>query len=531
MRRCVSLIGLLACASPAAPEPDAPPDSAPVDSVLVDSDPRWRSALYPVDWTPAHTLPDGTFLHDFSYAGYHAGEREPPAALPEPVLTLTAADPTGLSDSTAALQAAIDALSEGGSLLVPAGRYRVDGALTVRRSGVVIAGEGADRTFVHFTLAVGASGQAGLTFRGDEPEIMDERPLTQDGVAREAWLTLADTAGLQVGDRVAVGWVITEAFREAHGMSERWGFAADAWRPFFRRTVLAVEGDRVQLDVPLRYPALLRDGASLRRDDGYLREVGLQDLAISSVVDRAAALSADRHHAVQLVRVEDGWVRRVASYDPVGEGDHLQSGGLYVERSRRVTVSEVELGRPQHRGEGGNGYLFELSRSSEVLVRDSSGREGRHNFIVNWDFNTNGCVFLRTRSEGGRADNGPLTVTGFSELHHALAMANLIDRSEVSDGWQSKNRHGYSSGAGHAGTQNVFWNLSGAGELWSMQAGHGYVIGTAPELTVFTALDTVDLTFGAVGTEPEDLAEGVGLGASLEPASLYEDQLSRRLAR
>jgi hypothetical protein len=208
---------------------------------------------------------------------------------------------------------------------------------------------------------------------------------------------------------------------------------------------------------------------------------------------------------------------------------HLQSGGLLVVRSRQVSVVDSVMEHAQNRGGGGNGYLFEVSRSSDVLVADCTARAGRHNFIVNWDFSTNGVVFLRTFSEEGSADNGPVSTVGLSEFHHALAMANLVDHSVAHDGWQSKNRGAYSSGAGHAGTENVFWNLEGTGQLWSMQYGMGYVIGTGPELTVYTALDTFDLTFGATDTEPEDLSEGLGLGASLTPQSLYEDQLARRL--
>ena len=68
-----------------------------------------------------------------------------------------------------------------------------------------------------------------------------------------------------------------------------------------------------------------------------------------------------------------------------------------------MTVADAELAHAQNRGGGGNGYLFELMQSDEILVRDSVGRAGRHNFIQNWDFGTTGCVFLRTLSEDGEA--------------------------------------------------------------------------------------------------------------------------------
>ncbi len=514
-----SLVALLGC--PAA-EPD-PHDTG--------SAPPWRSALYPEDWAPSHTLSDGRFLHDFSYAGYRAGEVPLPAERPEPVRSILdeGADPSGDSDSTAAIQAAIDALDAGGTVFFPAGRYRVDGVLGVEVDGVVLAGEGPEETFVHFTREEGTTDDAGLWFRGRSPSA-GEWPLAEDALARADRVRVVDPTGLEVGDPVALGIVITDDFRAEHGMQSHWGFSAGAWRPFARRTVVAVEGDEILLDVPVRYSAQIRDEASLRADDGYLTEVGLEALAISSVVSEAAARAADRHHAVAFDRVRDAWVREVRSFAE-GEGEaHLQSGGILVARSRRVTVAEVELGRAQNRGTGGNGYLFEISRSNEILVRDAVAWGGRHNFIQNWDFGTSGCVFLRTHSSEGVAA-GALPLVGKSEYHHALAHANLVDDSIADDGWQAKNRHGFSSGAGHSATESVFWNVRGEGELWSMQYGWGYVVGTGPDLAVHTALDTFDLTFGAEGTEPEDHAEGLGEAATLAPQSLYEDQRARRLGR
>ena len=91
----------------------------------------WRSALYPADWRRADTDDAGRHLPDFSYAGYHRGERALPEAVPGPVVDV-AADPTGATDATAALQAALDAAADagGGTVHLPAGRYRCDGLLT-----------------------------------------------------------------------------------------------------------------------------------------------------------------------------------------------------------------------------------------------------------------------------------------------------------------------------------------------------------------------------------------------------------------
>ena len=185
----------------------------------------------------------------------------------------------------------------------------------------------------------------------------------------------------------------------------------------------------------------------------------------------------------------------------------------------------------QHRGDGGNGYLFEVSRSSEVMFTDLVGRAGRHNFIQNWDFGTSGTVWLRTVSEDGEAvydeNTEWLTWLGTSEFHHSLSMANLIDSATTTDGWKAANRNDYSSGAGHSATQSVFWNTAGSGRIDSYQYGYGYIIGTTDVLVDTTVWDVLD----SAGTAPEDYTEGLGEGETLNPQSLHADQLARRLER
>ena len=315
---------------------------------------------------------------------------------------------------------------------------------------------------------------------------------------------------------------------------DRWGFALGQRRTLFKRTVVDIDDTVVPpvvtIDVPVRYPMKVRDGADLRREEGAITECGVMGLSVSTAVDWAAAWSNDRSHAIGFKDVRDCWVRDVASWaGPAGDGvHHLQSGGILVARSRRVTIADSSLAQAQNRGGGGNGYLFEIMQSDEILVRDSVGRAGRHNFIQNWDFGTTGCVFLRTLSADGEAwgDEGGLwRPMGSSEYHHALAMANLVDSSEAHDGWAAKNRMHWSSGAGHSATQSVFWNTRGTGLLESLQYGLGYVIGTT-DLRVRT--EVLDV-FDSKGTSPEDWVEGLDEAETLWPPSLYEDQLLRRI--
>ncbi len=504
----------------------------------------WRSALYPVDWTPDFTGDDGHFLHDFSYAGYHAGEAPlPTLAGPSFDVTTYGADPTGAADATDAVQGAIDAASvaaSAGTAIVdfPAGTYRIDGTLRVEADNVVLRGAGSTSTYVYFTQTTGLDYGAHLTFAGNVTQGADH-PLVADGAARSHAVQVADATGLQVGDHVAVGFVITDEFVAEHAMTGTWTEFNGSWRTFFRRTVTAVDTTTgtVTLDVPLRYPVKVRDGASLRVESGYRTEVGLEGMSLSNAADWDTAWGTNQVHVVLFSEVRDAWVRDVASWESPhptdGRGTHLVSSGIEVLDSRRVTITDTTMESAAHRGSGGNGYLFEIMRSNEVLVVDSIARAGRHNFIQNWDFGTSGCVWLRTTSEDGRSllgDWDPVGYPSYSEFHHSLAMANLIDQSVATDGWQGVNRQGESSGAGHSATQNVWWNTSGGGYLRSLQFGDGYVIGT-DGMDVHVDPEEWDWNDSGEGTAPTDWTEGLDEAATLEPPSLYEDQLARRLAR
>lgn len=511
------------------------PDALPPTEHATPDD-TWRSALYPDDWTADFTDESGRFLHDFSYAGYRNGDVPPPTEFPGARIEVQA-DRAGEEDATDAIQAVIDEVGAlgGGTVFFPAGLYRVDGLLTVRDSGVVLQGEGHERSRLWFTRAKGMTDRASLTFRG---EVRTEplRLLAADASNRDLHLFLEDVSGLEPGDSVSVGWTITDDFIERHGMTGVWKSFNGKWKSFFRREVVAVDRQttppRVTLDVPMRYPAFLSDEAGVKVETGYLTECGLVSLGVSNAVDEEAAWEALRVHVVDFVQTADCFVRDVASFAPPTEPDdgfHLQSGGVRILDSKRVTVASVSMQNAQNRGEGGCGYLFEVSRSSEVLIRDSVGRNGRHNFIQNWDFGTSGLVFLRVESAGGRSmsKRAGLATIGFSEFHHSLAMANLIDSATLDDGFQALNRKAWSSGAGHTATQSVFWNASGSGSIESHQFGDGYVIGT----TGLLVNDSLLSPLYAKGAEPVDFLEGIDAGDGLQPRSLYEDQLERRLGK
>lgn len=508
---------------------------------------KWCSVLYPPTWTPAMKADSqGRFLHDFSYAGYHRGEKALPATAPGKVFDVVkgyGADSTGKKDCTAAAQKAIVAAAAAGGGVVhfPAGTYRLDGRLTVSASKVVLRGAGPAKTKLHFTSHKSMSSKGHIAFAGKVKRGADIF-LAVDGQIRSKVVRVTSAAGIKVGDEVSVGWVITTDFVKEHNMTGYWKPFYNQWKAMFRRTVVAVDAKasppKITLDIPLRYAAKKRDKASLRLESGYLSECGIEHLGISNAVAWKDAWANNQTHAMTLSQVKDCWLRNVASVPSPGATGwnaadktkyHLQSSGVRVLDSKRMTISKCNFSTPQHRGGGGNGYLVHITRSNEILVADTVATKGRHNLIQNWDFGTTGCVFLRCTSSGSTAVtmvlNIPIPVPAASEYHHSLAMANLVDKCQLDDGWQAINRLAWSSGAGLTSTGCAFWNATGVGTIMSMQFGWGYVIGTGSKIKVNTSL----LNPSAAGSKPQDFVEGKGKGATLWPPSLYEHQKSRRI--
>jgi hypothetical protein len=399
-----------------------------------------------------------------------------------------------------------------------------------------VRGDGPGATRLVFTSA--GDHAAGLRFKAELLATDLDLPLVADAGARDVDVRIGDVRSLAIGDDVDVGFTITDDFVAEHGMTGTWKAFNGQWQTFYRRRVVAIDAAaspaRVTLDVPLRDAVKTRDGASLRRVQSMLSEVGVESLSVSDAQPWDAAWAATQMHAIAFEGAKDAWVKDVATFaswhgpqSGPGVGTHLASGGVLVSGSKRVTIEGSHFAFSENRGDGGNGYLVEILQSNEVLVRDTEADHGRHNFIQNWGFGTTGCVLLRVTSHDGVAmvnKDDTLNLTGLSELHHSLATANLVDSSTFDDGFSTVNRGLESSGAGHTGTMNVLWNNRGKGMLRSLQYGTGYVIGTEGLTTVLDSpLPMAD------GTKPVDWSEGLDGAAGLEPSSLYEDMLARRL--
>lgn len=527
--------------------------------VYPDKESGWRSELYPEDWIPGYRDKAGRFLHDFSYAGYHSGLDR----IPTPDMNVTdvtkepyLADNTGRNDATAAIQKAIDAVSSkgGGVVYLPAGHYTVSlpegrgNVLTITHDNVVIRGAGHDRTFITNTTTemrsrtiVAFSGNASW----DSPQGA-EVPVSKD-VLLPSFVIPVDAAGtFAPGDMIIIKSDVTDAFREEFKVGNDWGNLKKG--PHFLRKVVAVDASSgtIEIDVPTRYRLLVRDNARVYKVKMQLQECGIEHLAIANVQHPATTGWGEEDYrdsnngsyhvhgsqAVKFSNAENCWARKVYTFRPEGNEEHIHilSNGIKMTDSRFITVQECNVQRSQYEGGGGNGYLYTFA-GNECLALDCHAEHGRHNYDLQ-SMHCSGNVLLRCHSKDPKLA---------SDFHMHLSMANLFD-SFVADGdyIDASFRPYGSAGAMHlyTTTESVIWNVTGVKArgnsplVDSRQLGNGYVIGTKG---VVDRVETQPVSGSKGGkqydTAPEDWVEGVGMGGTLNPQSLYEDQLKLRKER
>ena len=526
----------------------------------------WQSVLYNGAWNPESL---GEFysekiIQDFSYAGYHRGEDLIPT-IEGPVFQVTdyGADPSGSTDSTLNIQAAILAAENvgGGVVYLPAGTYKVSpsdsSCLRIRRNNVVLRGAGPDSTFIlnssyrmrnksiiHLeTSESGSWSSAGA----------NSVTITQDLLRPTCVIPVSSTAGYAPGHWVIVRNSITDDWIREHNEPEWLGHGNRLGGLLYCRQLVAVDHGAmtVTLDVPIRYTLLQRDKARMVRAPEMLREVGLEGFSIGNVqhpgaqwesgdyaISGSAAYDVHASYAISVRGARNGWIRNVASYEPSGNTStcHVLSNGIILSDCRGITLQDCHFGRPQYGGGGGNGYMYRI-RANECLISGCSANFSRHGFVLSHmpaSGNVfHGCTDERTRRATG--SGGSYTTSGSGSDHHMhFSHSNLFDGCNAIDSFYAAAYRPYGSVPKHnlTAAHSVYWNMHGQGSysdvVHTQQSRYGYVIGTSGPSS--------DVRTSAVGgssakTDPIDHVEGLGQGDMLEPVSLYLAQLNTRLGQ
>lgn len=511
-------------------------------------DDTWRAELYPEDWIPGFEIGDGHFLHDFSYAGYHRGERSIPEAPPGETYDVVeefGADPTGRTDSTEAIQNAVDTAGQagGGVVELPEGTYRVrprensgHAAIHITCSGVVLRGQGPektrifnDQTEMRGRNVIDVAPERGTGFDDTvwyELEPGSEVHLSSDAGHQADVVEVEDVSDFDAGEWIALRNDLSEEW-----VAEREPWLVDHWvgrlegLAFYRRIVdIDEERNTITLDIPLRYALETRDNARVGQVPPHVEEIGIENLSVGMrehdgegwefedyTEQGTAAWDVHDSYMIWTNHLVNGWIRNVHTFRPNGNDTyHLLSNGITLNFSRNVTIENTDIRAAQYRGGGGNGYGYVL-RGSDSLVTGAYGAQLRYVYDFK-SMHTTGNVVHASESRG------------VSDFHMHYSASNLIDRVHMSEEYFNvASRRDWGTVAhGRTTDQSVFWNVRGSGP------GPDYVIDRTDQPTASYVIGTSGDRPG-VRTAAQPYVQGIGEAQTLEPESLYEDQLERRI--
>ena len=407
----------------------------------------------------------GNRLPDFSFAGYGGG-----VALPTVPVARTLG-PDGADDDTARLQQALDAVAartpdahgRRGAVRLQPGAYKLAGTLKIDADGVVLCGSGSGdggtmlvaEGLPHPLIVVGGTG----TWRrvGAAHAVADA--YVPVGATR---FSLDSTDGLAAGDSVIVQRPQEAAWIHALGMDQipprPNGTPSKPWRPnaglLFERTLTAVHGREVTLDVPLTNALERRyTHATVWKYTfpGRLRECGVEHLAADGAAFAAApGFHDDGFFASQclvLDAVQDGWAWDVVAH-------HFGSAFLVGAGALRVSLQDtasLDVSVPQDIHDQPAAYTVS---GQQTLVADSRVTGSNVHAWVTQARVAGPNVFTRgTATNTGRRtlDAGP---------HQRWAAGTLYDALTLTGGGllELQDRAWMGSGQGWAGANSVLWD-------------------------------------------------------------------------
>ena len=284
---------------------------------------------------------------DYSYCGYHCSEQ------PIPSIKVAAyVQPTG-QDDAALIQQAIDWVSQQkpdkqtgfrGAVLLGEGTFSLSEPLRIRTSGVVLRGNGREKTILRKTgydrgALIYIEGTRDILAK-DTFDVADVKP-----GALSISLT-AHLSTLTAHDRVMICRPSTQEWINyldcaSFGGGKRMGYWA--WHPGdidlrWNRQITAVNGNQITLNAPITCSIEQRWGgakAIIYENKGLISECGIENLSLESDYDHARPLDEDHcWDGIYVAEAENCWVRMV-------NFQHFAGSAVVLQKSaQQITVED-----------------------------------------------------------------------------------------------------------------------------------------------------------------------------------------------
>ncbi|HKK61141.1 MAG TPA: discoidin domain-containing protein, partial [Bacteroidales bacterium] len=391
----------------------------------------------------------GNVLPDFSYVGYHHGEKP----IPDVRVIKTISPKAG--DNLAHIQDAIDYVADQpadenghkGALLLNAGLYEVSGTIQMR-SGVVLRGEGTN-TIIRavFTsrdplISVNSGDSPGHSLIGST-----RKKLIDDYVPFGARTFRIESGhSFNVGDRVVLQRRPTQQWIDDLNVAQ-YGWTTGGYTIDFFRVIEAVDGNTITIDAPVvdHIYSGIADGFLYKYENSsdYKTEIGIEDMRLET----AYKDEHDRDHSHDAIKVhtaENGWIRNIDTYHFTYSTVSFSTGAY------KWTVENCRYLRPVGTLNSGTRYAFNIGDGHQILFQNCFSYFGRHDFATGSRV-TGPNVFSNCKAMNCWNVSGP---------HHRWATGILYDRVSTDLDLNVENRTNSGSGHGWAGANHVMWNSS-----------------------------------------------------------------------
>ena len=461
-------------------------------------------------WHPDSRLPF------FGFAGYHCGNDPiPDVPAKTDVRKFGALPDDGIGDADA-IQVAIDA-TEGGAVIVPAGRFILDKPITIKKSNVVLRGAGPRKTIFYVPrslqeltpLESNADGGTKLaySFGGAFLSVEGKRP-REHGVAvvetaerGDTRLELESAKGIERGSWIQLNMKMNEELgRHLHADLFDAGEGTMGFMLSTVAQVKSVDKKNIKIDRPLRFDVRSEWNPTVSPFEPSIEEVGLENFTIQMAgKPKKAHLLEEGFNAIQMNAAVNCWVRRVEIID-------ADLGIKFDNRSRFCQAVRILIRHEKRSladGPTGHHAIWISGVSQGCLVSDFR-IETEYVHDISFEGLAHGNVVRRGKGIRLNFDH-----------HRNAPFENLLTDIDVGNPDRLWSSSGSPPRGPHSAARSTAWNIRHSGEVpASPQKGH------------FPQLNMV----GIKGAEKnkQDGWHVEPLGGAVVPTDLYEAQLKRR---
>ena len=461
-------------------------------------------------------------LPDFSYAGYHRGEKLLPTLMPSCSVKDFGAVGDGRTDDTQAFHQAI-AQSAGKTIHIPEGVYVITDFLSINATGTSLKGEGSGQSILKFPKPLNeikpnwgatTSGQRTsnyswsggfITISGStSPHVLTE--VVADAKRSEQSLRVVGVEGLRVGDEFRLQLSDTEQqtlarylYASDPGPMENLGSKATV--SFAARiTQIDADGQRIEFDRPLRTDVRSEWKPQIYSAASSVEEVGVEDLGFQFPdLPYEGHFTELGYNAMAMSGVRNCWVKNLRIYNA--------DSGIFISGTN-VTLSGIEFDSDRP-----------IERSRKASGHHGITLGGQDNLLIGFDFRTRFMHDITvSRSSAGNVVAGGKGLDLCFDHHRYGPHANLFTNIDLGEGSRMFQSGGGAALGRHSAAWETFWGIR-ARQPQSWPKGWG------PDLMNLVGLTSSDPAL----TEPTGRwFEPIDVDG-LQPADLYQAQLARRL--